>query len=908
LLQKGAKFSDDMYNRSELHYAAESGKVEFLEYLIEVLRKKGILKIEINKQDKYKNNLLHYAAKSGNKECIQNSISKSIFTKNKYDETPLHFIASLKKDKVDNEKYKEALNFLIDEITPIIDIQEELSRVNRRGETPLHLAAIHGNVECIKILTNQGVDVNNQNNINGSTALHLAVINGHLDCVKLLLKLGATSIKLENGRTLVHLAAEYGHKNCLEFLVNEFPSDIHEVDNIGNTPLHLAFSDLASNKAQTNQECIGLLIDKDVEINKKNEEGDTPLHLAAQSSNKECLKLLIEKMQSKDIDIHEEIFYTNNNGETVIHMAAFGGNIECLEYLIKQHCSKKSRQSILNQNNNDGEILLHLAALSGSTECVQYLIKTTKDAGMNIKAALLGLNNNRENLLHLAALSGNKECIELIIQEAENAEVKMKKYYLHEDSEENGLFHKAALGGNEECFKLITHKIEEITRIDVNDLIMINDRVIKANNSNNITPLHLATACLHVDLVQHLTDILEKVEDDFRKQINSKDNSGRTPLHYAVMSDSQLGYEESEYTILEKRQQNQHLKKKAIKSLLYVIKESGERIVNNKIDFDIKDNNGKTVLDYVLIDPDITIMQLFLNAFSERKKTLEQEYQILEKKYQKSHKWISRINSVLSSISGIIVTSLIPSGLGSSPEKTWASIVAIFCSCVAILLVFFSCHLESKENKLKDKIQNYSEKIKQIEDRISGITGKGKEGYRTARERDELIDKLLDIHLPNTKRKDRGNDQGNTDNKNTKQESTEGNRRKSVNKCYRIAKTSEGEKTSNRLSSKHVSGKRVLRRQEALSIPNTPRTSIVSAIANTIGDVQKTVEQSIKVRTDCFRPRAHSYYKEDPQKVTIFYPPSTKVQVPEIILTSPEKDSEDYRSRTRSDLYHIAEE
>ncbi|MGL9726400.1 MAG: hypothetical protein ACR5KV_07620 [Wolbachia sp.] len=45
--------------------------------------------------------------------------------------------------------------------------------------------------------------------------------------------------------------------------------------------------------------------------------------------------------------------------------------------------------------------------------------------------------------------------------------------------------------------------------------------------------------------------------------------------------------------ILEKRKQNERLRGKAINALFYLIMDNKEKIVNEKIDFDIKDSAEK---------------------------------------------------------------------------------------------------------------------------------------------------------------------------------------------------------------------------------------------------------------------------------------------------------------------------
>ena len=56
---------------------------------------------------------------------------------------------------------------------------------NNDGDTPLHLAAMEGNVDLAKLLLANKAEVNAKDNI-GWTPLHFAAVKGHKDVVELL--------------------------------------------------------------------------------------------------------------------------------------------------------------------------------------------------------------------------------------------------------------------------------------------------------------------------------------------------------------------------------------------------------------------------------------------------------------------------------------------------------------------------------------------------------------------------------------------------------------------------------------------------------------------------------------------------------------------------------------------------
>lgn len=89
------------------------------------------------------------------------------------------------------------------------------------GETePLLLAARNGNVDLVKKLINQGIDVNYQGTKFGSTALMYASQNKQANCVKELLLLGAdVNIRNKSQTTALQFAIENKHFDCVKELI-----------------------------------------------------------------------------------------------------------------------------------------------------------------------------------------------------------------------------------------------------------------------------------------------------------------------------------------------------------------------------------------------------------------------------------------------------------------------------------------------------------------------------------------------------------------------------------------------------------------------------------------------------------------------------------------------------------------
>ncbi|XP_059145680.1 ankyrin repeat domain-containing protein 53-like [Physella acuta] len=115
---------------------------------------------------------------------------------------------------------------------------------DKNGLTALHLSAIHGRLECLKLCIEKfKIDVNLPSKT-GWRPVHLCISNQtgkrSLQCLLYLLENGADpSITNDDGVTPVHQAASEGHVQCLKILL-ELGAKIDGKDCRGNTPLDLA--------------------------------------------------------------------------------------------------------------------------------------------------------------------------------------------------------------------------------------------------------------------------------------------------------------------------------------------------------------------------------------------------------------------------------------------------------------------------------------------------------------------------------------------------------------------------------------------------------------------------------------------------------------------------------------------
>ena len=113
----------------------------------------------------------------------------------------------------------------------------------KNGRTPLHLAAMNGNLEVFRsfmsFMAYNFVDSEKQ-----KTVLYAAVFGGNLDLCKLLIEEYKADVNLSdiNGITPLHIASYFGHLEVCKLLCKHV-TDKNPLDNTGKTPLDLAFSE-----------------------------------------------------------------------------------------------------------------------------------------------------------------------------------------------------------------------------------------------------------------------------------------------------------------------------------------------------------------------------------------------------------------------------------------------------------------------------------------------------------------------------------------------------------------------------------------------------------------------------------------------------------------------------------------
>jgi len=156
------------------------------------------------------------------------------------------------------------------------------------------------NIEMIDLLLTNNADPNLQDE-DGYTPLHWAVSKGYLKVVKRL---------LESEDICVNITS-IGRENALHFLLQENDSYV-ELNEESDEE-----SDEESNEKSNEEIIIKLLIEKGININETENDGKTPLHLAAEQNNGKAVGILLRAGANENI----KTYTYNPTGNTAYKLA-----------------------------------------------------------------------------------------------------------------------------------------------------------------------------------------------------------------------------------------------------------------------------------------------------------------------------------------------------------------------------------------------------------------------------------------------------------------------------------------------------------------------------------------------------------------------------------------------------------
>ncbi|EAY10973.1 ankyrin repeat protein, putative [Trichomonas vaginalis G3] len=236
-------------------------------------------------------------------------------------------------------------------------LESSLYPYSEVGCTLLELCCYHGAVGCFKLLRTKF------NSEITQKCLELSFLGGNPDIMSECLKYQEPNEECMRYAIISH------NIDFVTFLMNEYNIEINleycridnnlesllvyfdQTDDVNKCFLYSAWLDIPS--------LLEYFLSHGANINEKDENGRTALHIAAIYNSKETAELLI----SHGANINEK----DENGRTALHIAAIYNSKETAELLI-------SHGANINEKDENGRTALHIAAIYNSKETAELLI------------------------------------------------------------------------------------------------------------------------------------------------------------------------------------------------------------------------------------------------------------------------------------------------------------------------------------------------------------------------------------------------------------------------------------------------------------------------------------------------------------------------------------------------------
>lgn len=263
--------------------------------------------------------------------------------------------------------------------------------------TPLHQAALDGNVQELEALLRRGVGTEAREDMTRRTPLHIAVDAGHREVVQILLVERADKeATTTTGHTPLHLAVYKQRTGIVKLLIDEGANVAKPVGVYKYLPIHAAamYGNLPIFKA---------LCAAGANIRSRDGTGQTTFHYACHGENLEVMKYLLAELGVNVIRERETSYK-----RLAIHMAAQTGKLKALQLLAIVGSDLDGRDVAEN-------IPLHLAVLEGHVKIAKLLLK-------------LGCNRDAKNVfgktaVHVAAERNKLDCLRLLLEAGGRADV-----------------------------------------------------------------------------------------------------------------------------------------------------------------------------------------------------------------------------------------------------------------------------------------------------------------------------------------------------------------------------------------------------------------------------------------------------------------------------------------------------
>ena len=491
-----------------LHLACQEGHVATVLYLT------SLPKCDVSAKTSNGSTALHLACKSRSLpilKCLVEECHMDLIIRDYNGMAPVHVACEAGSLSL--------VKYIIDHSSLSLDITDSF------GRTPLLIAAFSKNLPIIRYLNSKNCNISILDD-KGFNVIHVSAQRGSLDILRFFIDGGYCNpdITDASNRTPLYLSAQEGHSEIVDYLLDS-PSYqrprvglVDMPDSNGNTALHAA-----CNRGHPIVSTItGAYKSLSIDIYTVNDNGQTPLHLAAANGHVNTVMSLLSA--TTGTPTHEKLLTAvDGNGCSSLHLSCENGHYRMALYL-----SEVYPGNVYSLNNKE-EGLLHAAAQSGNEDLVQFLVESH---GLDPESQ----DKDGVTCLHIIAKQGDTELYKYLVPHVKNnptprdktgrsplhyagRHYKMSLYLIQsfdchpEDKDRKGFtgLHAACRGGNIELVShyLAVHKC---------------DKYLLTNNSRGL--LYFACRSGNLELVRVLMDDydLEPVQGDIdgAKSVNAE--------------------------------------------------------------------------------------------------------------------------------------------------------------------------------------------------------------------------------------------------------------------------------------------------------------------------------------------------------------------------------------------------
>lgn len=243
--------------------------------------------------------------------------------------------------------------------------------------TPLMVASQHGHEATVRLLLEWGSDVNFSQKTTGWGPLMVATLSGKVAVTQQLVERGADPDRVNVlSKTAFELAMQLKQKDIKSYL-DAITTVRPQTDDERRRP------DVFSALKLGNSQLVKEILEEDpMQVNSSNQEGASPLMIAAVSGQVEVVQLMVEK--KADIDKQDGV-----HGWTALMQATYHGNKDTVKYLLSQGADVNLRAKngytafdlVMLLNDPDTELVRLLASV-----CMQVEKDKTKQRGKSLMA------------------------------------------------------------------------------------------------------------------------------------------------------------------------------------------------------------------------------------------------------------------------------------------------------------------------------------------------------------------------------------------------------------------------------------------------------------------------------------------------------------------------------------------